>query len=214
MALPIAGILQPFTAFLNDSDPAGPESSAPTDGPSHSDSESDSPWGTQSESQSHRHSPIHRPQPGTVLGRAPELACYPPRFPVRYIEPSHPWRIALVERGECDFASKVRAAQERGAAGVIVGDMKVREGETDEEGRTREGLITMFSPGEWDILVNGFTAGSLVAARRVMWTHRHSFGRAGLTVRGHGCDLHSVGVCFTSKLSSFARYAGQWHDVR
>lgn len=161
MALPIAGILQPFTAFLNDSDPAGPESSAPTGGPSHSDSESNSPWGTQSESASHRHSPIHRPQPGTVLGRAPELACYPPRFPVRYIEPPHPWHIALVERGECDFASKVRAAQERGAAGVIVGDMKVREGETDEEGRTREGLITMFSPGEWDIWVNGFIAGSL-----------------------------------------------------
>ena len=58
-----------------------------------------------------------------------------------------PYKIALVERGGCDFATKVRAAQERGAAGVVVGDMIGRPGETDEEGRERESLITMFSPG-------------------------------------------------------------------
>ena len=54
----------------------------------------------------------------------------------------------MVERGGCDFANKVRAAQERGAAGVIVGDGSLRDGETDEEGRRRENLITMFSPGK------------------------------------------------------------------
>jgi len=52
-----------------------------------------------------------------------------------------------VQRGGCDFATKVRAAQERGAAGVIVGDMISHLGETEEEGRERESLITMFSPG-------------------------------------------------------------------
>jgi hypothetical protein len=56
--------------------------------------------------------------------------------------------IALIERGGCDFATKVRAAQERGAGGVIVGDGMARPGETEEEGRERESLITMFSPGE------------------------------------------------------------------
>ena len=55
--------------------------------------------------------------------------------------------VALVERGSCDFARKVRAAQVRGAKAVIVGDGKAREEETEEEGRERENLITMFSPG-------------------------------------------------------------------
>jgi hypothetical protein len=54
----------------------------------------------------------------------------------------------LVERGGCDFAHKIRAAQERGAAAVVVGDGAARIGETDAEGLKREGLITMFSPGE------------------------------------------------------------------
>lgn len=57
--------------------------------------------------------------------------------------------IALVERGgDCDFATKVYAAQERGAAAVVVGDKKLRQDETDEEGRQRENLLTMFSPAD------------------------------------------------------------------
>jgi len=59
--------------------------------------------------------------------------------------------VALIERGGCDFASKVRAAQERGAAAVVVGDGRAFEAETDDEGRLREGLITMFSPGTFDL---------------------------------------------------------------
>lgn len=66
---------------------------------------------------------------------------------LRWTPPSEPYKIALVQRGGCDFATKVRAAQERGAAGVIVGDMISHPGETEEEGREREALITMFSPG-------------------------------------------------------------------
>jgi len=77
----------------------------------------------------------------------PELGCLPSSFPIRFEDPAKPYKIALVERGGCDFASKVRAAQERGAAAVVVGDGKAFEGESDDEGRLREGLITMFSPG-------------------------------------------------------------------
>lgn len=75
---------------------------------------------------------------------APERACVPvfrPRNPPRTD------RLALVERGGCDFATKVLAAQARGAGAVIVGD-SARPHESDREGRTRENLITMFSPGE------------------------------------------------------------------
>ena len=61
--------------------------------------------------------------------------------------PTPPYALAMVERGECDFATKVLAAQERGAAAVIVGDGVARLEETEEEGRERENLITMFSPG-------------------------------------------------------------------
>lgn len=66
---------------------------------------------------------------------------------IRWTPPTPPYSIVLVERGACDFATKIRAAQDRGAAGVIVGDTVQRPGETDEEGRERESLITMFSPG-------------------------------------------------------------------
>ena len=73
-------------------------------------------------------------------------ACVP-ASELRWTPPSEPYKIVLVQRGGCDFATKVRAAQERGAAGVIVGDMISHLGETEEEGRERESLITMFSPG-------------------------------------------------------------------
>jgi hypothetical protein len=80
---------------------------------------------------------------------APERACVAPAWPpIRPAYPLPPYTIALVERGGCDFATKVLAAQERGAAAVIVGDSVAHPGETDEEGRARENLITMFSPGE------------------------------------------------------------------
>jgi hypothetical protein len=67
----------------------------------------------------------------------------------RYFPPQKPYSIALVERGGCDFATKVKATQARGVAGVIVGDGVARLGESDEEGRTRDSLITMFSPGKF-----------------------------------------------------------------
>jgi hypothetical protein len=79
-------------------------------------------------------------------GRDPTQACIP-STDLRWTPPSPPYKIALVQRGGCDFATKVKAAQERGAAGVIVGDMISHPGETEEEGRERESLITMFSPG-------------------------------------------------------------------
>lgn len=85
-----------------------------------------------------------------ALASSPIQACLPAHFPpIRFQTPAKPYRIALIERGGCDFATKVRAAQERGAAGVVVGDGVARLGESDEEGRERESLITMFSPGEW-----------------------------------------------------------------
>ncbi|WVR07915.1 hypothetical protein IAU60_004958 [Kwoniella sp. DSM 27419] len=86
-------------------------------------------------------------------------ACLPPLSPIgRPSSPPKPpgssegggTRIVLIERGGCDFATKVRAAQERGAGAVIVGDGIARKGETDEEGRRRESLITMFSPEDTD----------------------------------------------------------------
>lgn len=79
----------------------------------------------------------------------PDFACVSPAWPpIRFHLPARPYKIALVERGGCDFAHKIRAAQERGAAAVVVGDGAARIGETDAEGLKREGLITMFSPGE------------------------------------------------------------------
>jgi hypothetical protein len=78
-------------------------------------------------------------------------ACIP-ASELRWTPPSKPYKIALVQRGGCDFATKVRAAQERGAAGVIVGDMISHIGETEEEGREREALITMFSPGTLSVV--------------------------------------------------------------
>jgi len=75
------------------------------------------------------------------------FACLPPFFPpIRYTPPTEPYTIALIERGACDFATKIRAAQERGAGAVIVGDGRARMDESEEEGRGRENLITMFSP--------------------------------------------------------------------
>lgn len=77
----------------------------------------------------------------------PQRACVPPAWPpIRPSPPKAPYVVALVERGDCDFATKVLAAQERGAAAVVVGDGVARSGETDEEGRKRENLITMYSP--------------------------------------------------------------------
>lgn len=89
--------------------------------------------------------PLEHDQSAIVAPRDTQ-ACVPAST-IRWNPPSIPYTIALVERGGCDFATKVRAAQERGAAGVIVGDTLARIGETDEEGRERESLITMFSPG-------------------------------------------------------------------
>ena len=132
LALPVSGLLLPFSSFLNTSDPKGTSES-----PSNPvDFVADATSGSQTTGTS-----------AGSYGHSPEYGCIPPSLPPRYSIPPAPWKIALVERGQCDFASKVRAAQERGAAGVVVGDGKLRESETDEEGRKRESLITMFSPG-------------------------------------------------------------------
>ena len=89
----------------------------------------------------------HQPIPDD-RALSPSLACVPPlHSSTRYVIPSEPFTVALIERGGCDFATKVRAAQERGAGAVVVGDGMASQGETLEEGRARENLITMFSPG-------------------------------------------------------------------
>jgi hypothetical protein len=60
-------------------------------------------------------------------------------------------KIALVLRGHCPFSFKVLSAQQRGADAVIVADDAERrlDGtmETDENGRKRTALLTMYSPG-------------------------------------------------------------------
>lgn len=59
-----------------------------------------------------------------------------------------PKKIALAIRGHCSFSHKVRVAQARGADALLVADDVRREGEMDEEGRERDGLLTMYSPGK------------------------------------------------------------------
>ncbi|ODN85017.1 hypothetical protein L202_00848 [Cryptococcus amylolentus CBS 6039] len=140
--------------------------------------------------------PSPRGQPNTPL------ACLPPLSPVDRPKPSYPLGeeppkdegryIALIERGGCDFATKVRAAQDRGAIAVIVGDSVLRLSETDEEGRKREGLITMFSPED--------TAGihvpsvfvsraSYLDLRDMLWKHVDSGIGKGLWIDiGEGSD--------------------------
>ncbi|KAL1412577.1 hypothetical protein Q8F55_000324 [Vanrija albida] len=111
---------------------------------------------------------------------APERACLPPAWPpIRPHPPKAPYTVALVERGGCDFATKVRAAQERGAAAVIVGDSRARADETDEEGRSRENLITMFSPED----TTGIIIPSVFVSRASYLTLRDLL--ANHTVHGH-----------------------------
>lgn len=90
---------------------------------------------------------VSLPPPDQFTSEAHDSQACVPSNTIRWNPPSPPYKIALVERGGCDFATKIRAAQDRGAASVIVGDTTQRPGETDEEGRERESLITMFSPG-------------------------------------------------------------------
>lgn len=96
---------------------------------------------------------------------APERACVQPAWPpIRPSYPSPPFTVALIERGGCDFATKVLAAQERGAAAVVVGDSVFHSGETEEEGRQRENLITMYSPGELILFCLGSVLGAVDGA--------------------------------------------------
>lgn len=141
MMLPISGIIVPFTSLRNLTDATeSSETLAYGSLPEEADEISRVDHsGTR-----------HRRLPTLPMAQNPELGCIPPLLPPRYEIPPRPWKIVLVERGGCDFASKVRAAQERGAAAVVVGDGKLREDETDEEGRLRVSLITMFSPGQLD----------------------------------------------------------------
>jgi hypothetical protein len=72
---------------------------------------------------------------------SPNLGCPPlcvngPHEP----EPGDTW-IALVQRGECEFVSKVRAAQQLGANAVVVG------GDNPEISGNPDILVNMYSPG-------------------------------------------------------------------
>lgn len=64
-----------------------------------------------------------------------------------------PRKIALVLRGHCPFSFKVLSAQKRGADAVIVADDAERliDGslESEDRGRKRTALLTMYSPGEF-----------------------------------------------------------------
>lgn len=66
----------------------------------------------------------------------PPLCIRPPNHP----DENENW-IALVERGECPFTDKARAAMNLGARAVIVG------GRPSEEQGGNDELITMYSPG-------------------------------------------------------------------
>lgn len=137
-----------MVAFQNLPDPQS-DLDQPSLGSSNSDAsagattgESSSSSAIESEAQENNR-PLTRPRPDLP----PQRACVPPAWPpIRPSPPKPPYVVALVERGDCDFATKVLAAQERGAAAVVVGDSVARAGETDEEGRRRENLITMYSP--------------------------------------------------------------------
>lgn len=67
----------------------------------------------------------------------PDLCFDGPNAP----EASEPW-IALVQRGKCEFANKVREAQRLGARAVVVG------GDNPEKTGFPDALVTMYSPGE------------------------------------------------------------------
>ncbi len=66
-------------------------------------------------------------------------------------------KIALVLRGRCPFSFKVLSAQKRGADAVIVADdaETLIDGsvESEQRGRMRTALLTMYSPGEYDVCV-------------------------------------------------------------
>lgn len=127
---------------------------------------------------------------GPTLPR--ERACLPPAWPpIRPRAPKAPYLVVLVERGGCDFATKVRAAQERGAAAVVVGDGVARAGETDEEGRRRENLITMFSPEDTSgvIIPSVFVSRASYLALRDLLANHTIDGRPGLRVEvGEAAD--------------------------
>ncbi|WRT69858.1 uncharacterized protein IL334_006849 [Kwoniella shivajii] len=89
------------------------------------------------------------PKSSNTTSTSPNQACVPPIGLPR--PPSLPSKaeganLVLIERGGCDFATKIRAAQDRGAHAVVVGDSIAHKDENDEEGQRRETLITMFSP--------------------------------------------------------------------
>lgn len=79
-------------------------------------------------------------------------------------------RIALVVRGHCSFSHKVRAAQARGANAVLVADDTASEEETEEQGRTRFGLLTMYSPGMSPLLDRDITTDKLWKMTQTIFT--------------------------------------------
>ena len=136
----------------------------------------------------------------------PEQACLPLQNPPPpYEDPERPYKIALVERGGCDFATKVRAAQDRGASGVIVGDGTARDDESDEEGMQRENLITMFSPGRSFSPCEGCT---------VTLKRRNGVQETDFCFRGHRGDLHPIRVHLTGVVSASQGHAGEVYGFR
>ncbi|GMK56341.1 hypothetical protein CspeluHIS016_0301810 [Cutaneotrichosporon spelunceum] len=121
----------------------------------------------------------------------PERGCVTPAWPpTRPSYPVPPYTIALVERGGCDFAAKVLAAQERGAAAVVVGD-SAHPGETDEEGRARENLITMFSPEDTSgiIIPSVFVSRASYLTLRDLLSNHTVEGKPGMNIEvGEGSD--------------------------
>jgi hypothetical protein len=110
-------------------------------------------------------SPCSDPGSTTNTG-CPKLCTNGPHQP----EPSETW-IALVQRGGCEFVTKVREAQRLGARAVVVG------GENPAISGLPDTLINMFSPGMWcDFIV--------------------CYGRltlcSGCIRRRHRCDIHQI----------------------
>ncbi|GHJ83688.1 hypothetical protein NliqN6_0090 [Naganishia liquefaciens] len=86
--------------------------------------------------------------PGLPNATTDIYGCTPVTPIVQHASPRNAARIALVVRGHCSFSHKVRAAQARGANAVLVADDTASDEETEEQGRTRFGLLTMYSPDD------------------------------------------------------------------
>ncbi|KAJ9099316.1 hypothetical protein QFC21_004197 [Naganishia friedmannii] len=83
--------------------------------------------------------------------------------------------IALIVRGHCSFSHKTRLAQHLSATAVIVADDTAAPSETEEQGRTRTGLLTMYSPDD----TTDIRVGSTFVSRAGWLVVRDLMGRGG-----------------------------------